>query len=160
MDNGLRFLEMIQKVLESEASVSFHFVKPATLPHRRRLKTFLIWMVKKEANASADLSFVFCSDKYLLKMNRQFLQHDYFTDILSFPLDHSPGMLAGEMYLSIDRIRDNAQMLRVSVSKELHRVIFHGVLHLCGYRDKTPAEVTRMRTREDFYLKSYFKIDS
>ena len=157
MDNGLRFLEMIQKVFPVNSEVSFYFLKPITLRSRKKLKAFLLKLVKQEANAAATLSFVFCSDPYLLAMNRKFLGHDYFTDILTFPLDPIPGVVHGEMYLSVDRIRDNAKQLAAPTERELHRVIFHGVLHLCGYNDKTNIQAKEIRAREDFYLKKYFR---
>jgi rRNA maturation RNase YbeY len=90
-------------------------------------------------------------------MNRQFLKHDYFTDIISFELENSPsrGMVA-EIYISTDRVRDNARRLDIPIKQELHRVIFHGVLHFCGYADKTLTQKIEMRYREDHYLQRYF----
>lgn len=156
MDNGLRFLEMIQMFSPASGELSFHFLKATTLRSRKRLRIFLFQLVKKEAKAAAHLSFVFCSDKHLLGLNRKFLRHDYYTDILTFPLDPIPGAIHGEMYLSVDRIRENAKQLGISSEQELHRVIFHGVLHLCGYEDKTAAQIKEIRAREDFYLNKYF----
>ncbi len=100
---------------------------------------------------TGDLVFVFCSDEFLLNMNREYLQHDYYTDIITF--DYSEGgKLAGEMYISYDRIIDNAKDLKVRELDELHRVIIHGVLHLCGYKDKTKKEEEKMRKAEEFAL--------
>lgn len=88
-------------------------------------------------------------------MNRDFLGHDFYTDIISFDLSGKNYPLRGEIYISIDRIRENARNLEVSFTSELHRVIFHGILHFCGYRDKKKYEITRMRAREEYYLKKY-----
>ena len=99
---------------------------------------------------------MFCSDEYLLRINRDYLQHDYYTDIITFDLSEPGGPVQGEIYISVDRVRDNAKELAVSIQKELHRVIFHGVLHLCGYTDKTKQDQARMRALEEKYLDLYF----
>ena len=87
----------------------------------------------------------------------QFLKHDFYTDILSFPLSAKGEPLIGEIYISVDRVRDNAKNLGASFREELHRVIFHGILHFCGYKDKSPADIILMRSREDKCLKTYFR---
>lgn len=101
------------------------------------------------------VNYIFCTDKALLKINQDFLKHDYYTDIITFDLSEGDEVVA-EIYISIDRVKDNARKLGVSFQRELHRVIFHGALHLCGYKDKSPKDSTMMRNREDFYLKKYF----
>lgn len=130
-----------------------------TLPYgqKKKLKEFLAVIAGKEGFSIADLSYVFCSDEYLLQMNRQFLQHDYYTDIITFDLreDQKARELVGEVYISIDRVRDNANALGISFEDELCRVVFHGVLHLCGYKDKLKADVVKMRAAEDSYLGLY-----
>lgn len=103
-----------------------------------------------------ELSYVFCTDEYLLTINRDFLQHDYYTDIITFELSEPGQPVMGEIYISIDRVRDNAKIHQESFQRELHRVIFHGALHLCGYRDKTKKEQEEMRRKENEYLKRYF----
>jgi rRNA maturation RNase YbeY len=101
------------------------------------------------------VNYIFCSDRYLLKINQTFLKHDYYTDIISFDL--SPGkMTQGEIFISIDRVRENAANFESSFKEELHRVIFHGALHLCGLNDKTENEKSKMRRMEEKYLKKYF----
>ena len=99
-----------------------------------------------------ELSVVFCSDDALLKINQSFLGHDYYTDIITFPIEETDKVLEAELYISIDRIKDNATKEKVSFYKELNRVIIHGVLHLCGYGDKTEQQIKTMRSKEDFYL--------
>ena len=125
---------------------------------KRKLKTFLPVLAKKEGRVLEALNYVFCSDDYLLDMNRQFLQHDYYTDIITFDLG-VPGAkgIVGEVYISIDRVKDNARSLGVSFEDELVRVVCHGLLHLCGYRDKKKVEQAGMRQAEDKYLKLFHK---
>lgn len=98
------------------------------------------------------MNYIFCSDKRILEINRQFLKHDYYTDIITFDLSESPKITA-EIYISLDRVRDNAKTQATTLQSELHRVIFHGALHLCGYGDKTKEEVKIMRGKEEMYLR-------
>jgi probable rRNA maturation factor len=128
-----------------------------TLANRTALKSFIQTIFKREKKQASSLTYVFCSDKYLLEINKQFLQHDFYTDIITFNLSSLPSSIEGEIYISIDRVRDNANMLGTTIKSELHRVIFHGVLHLCGYKDKKPAEEVAMRSAEEKYLQLYFK---
>jgi probable rRNA maturation factor len=137
--------------------INFHFETPVSLLNRKPLKVFLLNIFKRERKDIEQLDYIFCSDEYLLGINKQFLQHDYYTDIISFNL--SPGnseAIIGEIYISANRVRENAQQFRTSFKAELHRVIFHGVLHLCGYKDKTKTQKMEMRKMEDFYLGLYF----
>ena len=118
------------------------------------LKTFIESIFKKEKRKLSSIIYVFCSDKRLLEINRQFLNHDFYTDIITFDLS-GPGSIEAEIYISVDRVKGNAKNIGTSFKSELRRVIFHGVLHLCGYRDKTKAEKTEMRKKEEFYLSKY-----
>jgi rRNA maturation RNase YbeY len=144
-------------MIKQPASVSFHFAEKVSLSNRTDLKEFIITIFKREKKRLGELSFVFCSDSYLLEINKQYLKHNYYTDIITFDLSVEPTLIAGEIYISVDRVKDNAQNFNASFKEELHRVIFHGVLHLCGYKDKTEDEERRMRKMEDKYLKLYFK---
>lgn len=108
---------------------------------------------KEKILKKIELSIIFCSDESLLKINKEFLNHDYYTDIITFPIEETEDVFEAELYISIDRITDNANKLNISFQTELHRVIIHGVLHLCGYKDKSETEILEMRTKEDFYLK-------
>ena len=130
-----------------------------TLSNRVALKSFIEKRVKKEGLAIESLNYVFCSDKYLLQINKQFLNHNYYTDIISFDLSEEPGKLIGEVYISIDRVKDNAKTHRASNKEELLRVIFHGALHFCGYKDKKPADAKKMRQMEDTWLNAYLSSD-
>jgi rRNA maturation RNase YbeY len=143
--------------MQTTAPVDFHFLEAATLKDRLLLKGFLRALFKIEQVKLESLRFIFCSDQYLLEINKQYLQHDYFTDIITFNLSSHPAPVVGEIYISIDRVRDNAQQFNSSFRDELHRVIFHGALHLCGYKDKTAKEEKTMRAKEDEYLARYEK---
>jgi probable rRNA maturation factor len=127
------------------------------LPNRQKLKGFIATIFTKEGKRKLEsLNYIFCTDEYLLQVNRDFLQHDYYTDIITFDLSDTHQRVSGEIYISVDRVKDNAATHGVSFTEELHRVIFHGALHLCGYKDKKPAEVKAMRNAEDRYLGLYF----
>ena len=129
--------------------------RPIPLKDRTRLKTFLSAIFRKEGTRLTSLNIIFCSDQYLLEVNRQYLRHDFFTDIITFDISESPESLTGEIYISTDRVKENARQLEQTFRREIHRVVFHGVLHLCGYGDKSKAQVREMRQREDHYLTQY-----
>ncbi|RED94135.1 rRNA maturation RNase YbeY [Marinoscillum furvescens] len=99
-----------------------------------------------------DLNYIFCSDEYLLGVNRQFLDHDYYTDIITFDNSLEAGQIISDIFISIDRVKDNAQDLGISEQSELHRVMAHGLLHLLGYQDKTDDQKIIMRQKEDTCL--------
>lgn len=126
------------------------------LKDKRRLKQFLSDLFTAEGQGLKSLHYVFCSDDYLLEINKQFLQHDTYTDIVTFEMGEDPDVTEGEIYLSVDRVVDNAKKFDVSFNQELHRVIFHGALHLCGFKDKSKKDALLMRSKEDEYLNKYF----
>ncbi len=126
------------------------------LNERTRLKLFIEKLFITENKILVNLSYIFCSDEHLLNINKDFLKHDYYTDVITFDLSSSRNEIEGEVYLSVDRIKDNAKQLGVSFKEELHRVVFHGALHLCGYKDKKKEDALVMRSRENKYLKRYF----
>ena len=137
--------------------IQFFFIDvKITLSERRRLKTFIERMFRNEGIQINSLVIIFCSDEYLLGVNRRFLNHDYYTDIITFNLADKEELVEGEIYISTDRIRENALINKVALQNELHRIIFHGVLHLCGFKDKKPNEKTLMTIEENKYLKMYF----
>ena len=96
------------------------------------------------------INIVLCSDDYLLQMNKEYLDHDYYTDIITFPIQNDP--LTADLFISVDRVQDNAEKNDVLFNEELSRVIFHGVLHLVGYGDKAEEDIKEMREKENFYL--------
>ncbi|MBO9152861.1 rRNA maturation RNase YbeY [Chitinophaga sp. GCM10012297] len=135
---------------------SAHEVKVG-LKHRTKLKEFIQELFTKEEQGLSNLRYVFCTDDYLLQINEEFLKHDTYTDIVTFELSDDPEVTEGEIYISIDRVKENAEKYEVTENYELHRVIFHGALHLCGYKDKSKKEEELMRKKEDEYLKLYFQ---
>ena len=137
-------------------AIYFYFEQKITLKNRKQLKLFIASVFKEEAKALSSLNYIFCNDEALLKINKQYLGHDYYTDIISFDLSETKtGPTIGEIYISVDRVKENAKDLSVPLSQELHRVIFHGALHLCGYKDKTAKQQKLMRTKEGLYLTKY-----
>ena len=113
--------------------------------------SWLSYSITSEKKIPGDISYVFCSDDFLHKMNIKYLDHKTLTDIITF--DYCQGSLInGEMFISVDRIKDNAKDFGVSFEKELHRVMIHGIMHLCGYNDKTVEDQNVMSFKEDFYL--------
>lgn len=136
--------------------IEFHFQKGTILKERRKLKSFLPNIFKSNNKVAGNISFVFCSDEYLLEINKEFLNHDYFTDIITFDLTPKRQKeVDAEIYISVDRVKENAKSNAVYVAVELNRVIFHGILHLCGYGDKTPASKMIMTKMEDLCLKNF-----
>ncbi|MBN2633094.1 MAG: rRNA maturation RNase YbeY [Bacteroidales bacterium] len=115
-------------------------------------------MLKKvivgEMKEPGDLSFIITDDKELIKINREFLKHDYFTDVIAFA-ENDGGKVSGEIYISIDTVRRNARNYKVSLTEELFRVMVHGVLHLCGYKDGTEEGKKRMRILEDWWIEKW-----
>ncbi len=122
-------------------------------------KGWILELFKLHNRIVLDIQYVFCSDDYLLAINRDFLQHDYYTDIITFDLSEPGGRgINAEIYISWDRIRDNAQEQKVDAITELRRVMAHGALHLCGFRDKTKREKLEMTQQEDVALRLWEKL--
>ena len=131
--------------------------KSTSLRSRTELKTFINKQCLKEGVQIKTLQYVFCSDKFLLDINKRYLNHNFYTDIISFDLSDQKGQLIGDVYISIDRVKENAKTEGNLYTHELLRVIFHGALHFCGYKDKKPADAKQMRSMEDKWLKAYLK---
>ena len=115
-----------------------------------KIASWLTSVAKEENKAIDSISYTFCSDNFLLDINRNHLDHDYYTDIITFPYAYDP--IESDIYISLDRVVDNADEFGVSFAEELHRVIVHGLLHMCGYNDASPADKKLMREKEDYYL--------
>ncbi|HEY5392250.1 MAG TPA: rRNA maturation RNase YbeY [Hanamia sp.] len=122
------------------------------LKDKLRLKTFLLSVFVQEKVDFRSISYIFCTDEFLLKLNQQYLNHDTFTDILTFNLSGAGLPIDSEIYISIDRVTENAENVKAKFPDELYRVMIHGILHLCGYSDHTKTEKAAMRSKEDFYL--------
>ncbi len=143
---------------DSDIRIHFFFDNvPFILKNKQKLKNFIGYLFKKEGKRLAELNYIFCTDQALLKINRQYLHHDFYTDVITFNLSDTPNEITAEVYISVDRLRANAQKFKIPVSEELHRVIFHGALHLCGYRDKRNSDKELMSQKENGYLNDYFK---
>ena len=132
--------------------------KSTSLRFRTKLKAFINQQCLKEGVHIETLQYVFCSDKFLLDINTRYLNHYFYTDIISFDLSDKRGQLVGDVYISIDRVKENAKTEGQLYIHELLRVIFHGALHFCGYKDKKPADVKMMRSMEEKWLKAYLKM--
>lgn len=117
-------------------------------------KKWLEDLILSEGKKTGEINYIFCDDEYLLKINQDYLQHDYYTDIITF--DYVKGKtISAEIFVSLQRISDNASTLSRDYEEELRRVLAHGILHLAGYKDKTEAEEKEMRRMEDLYLAKY-----
>lgn len=135
-------------------AVSFNFVDTKDiLSQKNKIKSWIKSVVEQRGWKTGEISYIFCSDEYLLNVNQTYLKHDYFTDIITFDYTDAT-KVSGDLFISIDRVRDNAQELNLSFEQELHRVIIHGVLHLLGLKDKTEEEAKEMRKAEEECLKS------
>lgn len=119
---------------------------------KNQIKAWLKSVVSSRAYLLGSINIIFCSDKYLLAMNKEYLQHDYYTDIITFNYCDK-NTISGDLFISIDRIKDYSKTNNLPFVNELHRVIVHGVLHLCGFNDKTEKEKEKMRQLEDHFLK-------
>jgi rRNA maturation RNase YbeY len=122
------------------------------LANPKRTISWIRSVIRKEGAILNSINYIFCSDEYLKGINTQYLGHKTYTDIITFNYNPSEGNLEGEVYISIDRVRENAKTFKSDFSTELHRVIIHGVLHLIGFDDKTKRERAHMREKEDTYL--------
>ena len=128
---------------------------PYKLPQKQATRQWLKQQAEREGYAVGDLNYVFCSDEYVLQVNRDHLQHDFYTDIITFDTGEDEGRIEGDIFISVDRVADNAAQLGVLTDGEMRRVLAHGLLHLCGYGDKTVEEVARMRAKDDEWLNGF-----
>lgn len=125
------------------------------LPQKKEIIQLIKNVFKIEERGLNSLHYIFCTDSYLLNINKEFLHHDFYTDIVTFDLSNSPKETIGEIYISKDRVSDNAKTLNIPDQQEMLRVIIHGALHLCGYKDKKKSEITLMREKEDYFLRLF-----
>lgn len=132
--------------------VSF-FTEQTDFIYREKVKTraWLKIVAESEIRRLGDINIIFCSDNYVLEINQKYLSHDYFTDIITF--DYCEGeVISGDLFISVDSVRENALEYGTDFKEELNRVIVHGVLHLIGYDDHTPKDIKQMRAKENYYL--------
>ncbi len=131
--------------------ISFNYETEFKLENETKISEWISKAINSENCKEGELNYIFCSDDYLHKINVDFLNHDTLTDIISF--DYSVGKeLHGDIYISVERVEDNAQDFDVSFEDELARVMIHGILHYCGYKDKSEEDSKLMRSKEDYYL--------
>lgn len=131
------------------------------LRNRRVIKQWIKDIISSYNYSTGNISYIFCSDDYLLNINRQYLSHDYYTDVITFDYDEN-NIVSGDIFISVDTVKSNSEQYSVSYNCELYRVIIHGVLHLCGLKDKTPEDAKIMRVAEEKslqILRSQFSID-
>jgi rRNA maturation RNase YbeY len=128
------------------------------LPRKLILKKWITNVISSENKQKGDINFIFCNDSFLSQLNLQYLKHNTLTDIITFDYSQdNKGLISGDIFISIDRVKENAAELKLSFSEELQRVMIHGILHLLGYKDKTTAEKNLMRQKEDISLSLQIK---
>lgn len=136
------------------SKINFYSENDFELGNSSHYSTWIEKVIATEGHKLEELSYIFCDDEYLLDLNRDYLDHDTYTDIITF--DYSVGKIVqGDIYISTERVAENAREYNVSFEEELRRVIIHGVLHLCGYRDKTAEETSLMRKKEEEKMKMF-----
>jgi rRNA maturation RNase YbeY len=142
---------------EAVEAIHFHYLVPSFyFPNRSHLKKFLLGQLKREGKNVEAINFIFCNDEYLVSINQQYLNHDTFTDIITFEFSPNEQPLVSDIYISVERVKENAAQFSSGFRRELHRVIFHGCLHLAGYKDKSKADEMTMRSKENEWLDHYF----
>jgi len=130
---------------------------PTSLKNTANLKHFIELIFKKETQSLHSINYIFCSDKVILEINKKYLNHDFYTDVITFDLSRDDDTaISAEVYISIERIRDNSKKLGLTIKSEFHRVLFHAALHLCGYNDKKKKHEEVMRKKENELLAKYF----
>ncbi len=122
------------------------------LKNKNSIRAWLIKVITEEKKKPWYINFIFCNDEYLFELNKFYLKHDVLTDILTFPFADEADIISGDIYISVDRVKENAENFGEQMEQEFRRVIIHGVLHLIGYKDKTGIEKKEIRQREDYYL--------
>lgn len=131
--------------------ISFNYETNFQLQNESQLSEWISSVIDSEGFKEGEINYIFCDDKYLLKLNVEFLQHDTLTDIISF--DYTLGKLInGDIYISVERVRENASDFKVDFQSEISRVMIHGILHYCGYKDKTEEDEAVIRSKENYYL--------
>ena len=125
------------------------------LAQKQPTRQWLKRHAEDEGYSIGELNYIFCSDDYILQVNKDYLNHDYYTDIITFDQSEEEGVLAGDIFVSVERVNDNAGQLAISTEQEMRRVLAHGLLHLCGYGDKSDEEATQMRAKEEEWLTGF-----
>ena len=138
-------------------SSSVHFYNnqiPFVLKKKGLIRQWIKETIENEGKTMGEINYMFGDDEYVLHVNQEFLHHDYFTDIITFDYCEQE-TISGDIVISVTRVKENAHIFHVNMEHELHRVMIHGILHLCGYKDKTKREEKQMREKENFYLQKF-----
>ena len=139
--------------------IYFHYLtNPFYFPQRDTIKKFLLSVFEHHSKSVENLNYIFCTDDYLLNLNQDYLNHNYYTDIITFELNQPMQPLQADIYISIERARHNAKSYNVPIIHETMRLLIHGALHLCGYKDKTDKEFKKMKTVEELHLSQWFHV--
>jgi rRNA maturation RNase YbeY len=134
--------------------IAFEYLETEEITEINQNKKWLIQVISNEAKEEGDITYIFCDDDYLLEKNIRFLNHNTLTDVITF--DYCEGnSVSGDIFISIERVKENSEVFKVDFLTELNRVMVHGLLHLLGYKDKTDRESNLMRKKENYYLSKY-----
>ena len=147
------------EIMATAKKTKVHFFSndiPTSLKNTANLKHFIEFIFKTEMQSLDSINYIFCSDRAILEINKKYLNHNFYTDVITFDLSLDNKAISAEVYISMERIRDNAKQLDLTIKSELHRVLFHAALHLCGYNDKKKKDKEIMRKRENELLTKYF----
>jgi len=147
--------EIMNKLKKPKVHFLSHDI-PSDLRNTENLKQFIESIFRRQRQSLSSINYIFCKDKTILEINKKYLNHDFYTDVITFNLTPNNKAITAEAYISVERVRDNAKKLGVSIKSELHRVLFHAALHLCGYTDKKQKDIEIMRKKEDALLSKYF----
>jgi len=137
--------------------INYFYEETSRIKDEEKKSIWIENIISKENKKLGDINYIFCNDDYLLNINKDYLNHDYYTDIITFDYCEE-NYISGDIFISLQRVLDNVQLHKVKYEEELNRVIVHGILHLCGYKDKTEGEQKIMRSKEDFYIEMYNKL--
>jgi rRNA maturation RNase YbeY len=129
-----------------------------TLKKKIKIRIWLTNVIREENSSPLNINYIFCSDEYLSELNKKYLHHNTLTDILTFPDLSNPNKISGDIYISVERIKENAEKYQQAFDKELDRVMIHGILHLLGYNDKAPKDKEFMTRKEDYYLDKFLTL--
>ncbi len=136
-----------------------HFEDIKKFPKAKGIKNILTHIFNEEKSKAGSIGIIFCSVDYLLRINREYLSHDYYTDVITFDYTES-NIVSGDIFISIDRVKENAVLFNTLFGIELYRVIIHGILHLLGYNDQKEREKKEMQKKEEIYIKEWINVDN
>jgi len=134
--------------------INYFYEEMSNIEDEEKKSVWIENIISDENKKLGDINYIFCNDNYLLNINKEYLNHDYYTDIITFDYCEE-NYISGDIFISLQRVLDNIHIHKTKYEEELNRVIAHGILHLCGYKDKTQEEQKIMRDKENFYIKKY-----